>query len=125
MVISDHPCIYSSSVATNVVKNLLLRIGIFAIDGIIFRIHGDRDAAVRDVRYWAGNSKVGSNSKFENGPNVQAQSQPSTEREQLASPLPRHTAGGHRCCLCVSPQQELRRAQQEEHSQKYFICLLY
>jgi hypothetical protein len=70
------------------VKFLLLRIGIFAIDGIIFRIHGDRGAAERDVTASTGKISAGPNSNFETSPADQAQSQPTNEPIRPSDQLP-------------------------------------
>lgn len=54
-----------SSVATDAVKFLLIKIGVFAVDGIIFHIHHDRQAAVNDVIYLTTVKRVGGISNFE------------------------------------------------------------
>lgn len=81
------PYVYFSSVAANVVKLLLIKIGVFAIDGIIFRIHGDQEAAMRDAGQSAGNSGAGPNSNFEIGSTVQAHLQPGSEPGNLSENL--------------------------------------
>jgi hypothetical protein len=42
----------------------MLSIGVFALDGIIFRLHLDVDLAVRDVIFSAGNGPVAQFFKF-------------------------------------------------------------
>lgn len=64
---TDAPFIYSSTVASHVVKLLLLRIGVFAMDGIIFLIHGDRQAAVLAVSSTDTSKTAGQVSNFEFG----------------------------------------------------------
>lgn len=68
---SDSPFIFSSSVAANVVE-LLIRIEIFAFDGIIFRIHNDRRAVEADVRAMATVRAVAQNLNFESAKDSQA-----------------------------------------------------
>lgn len=46
---NEAPFIFTSFAASNSVKSHLVRIGVFASEGIIFHIHGDRPAARRDV----------------------------------------------------------------------------
>lgn len=57
--------VYPSSVASNVVKLHLIRISVFALDRIIFRIHGDRQAAISDASTSAVTFGTGKDSKFE------------------------------------------------------------
>lgn len=86
---SDSPSIYSTSVAANVVKLLLIRIGVFAIDGIIFRIHHDRRAAVLDVNPSATIKTAGRISNFES-PRLKLAHQ---RTDCQTSHLPAHISG--------------------------------
>lgn len=43
------PFVFTSSAASVSVRNHLVKIGVFAIEGLIFRIHADRQMAVADV----------------------------------------------------------------------------
>ena len=77
VVVQDIPSVYYFSVTSNMVKSLLLRIGIFAIDGIIFRIHGDRSAAISAISPLLAIIGAGDGSNFEMWDQSQAQ-QPNT-----------------------------------------------
>jgi hypothetical protein len=61
---SPLPFIYLTSVANDIVKSYLLRVGVAAIDGIIFHLHPNRESAVADVISSAGRILRAHNFKF-------------------------------------------------------------
>jgi hypothetical protein len=72
----DLPFVFSSFVASIMVKLHLIRIGVFALHGFIFHIHGDRPSAVADVSGKAATPEAGKDSKFENSDAPQALQRP-------------------------------------------------
>lgn len=87
-VTADLPFTFASSVAADVIKNHLIRIGVFAIHGIIFRIHGDRQAAVNDVISTTAIKRSGQISNFESsvGPQAHQRQHPSAQPGNLPDP---------------------------------------
>jgi hypothetical protein len=75
----DSPLIFYTLVGADVVKFLLIRIGVFAIDGIIFRIHHSRQAAALDVGATLSAKTAGKNSNFEMAKGFLAQQQPGSQ----------------------------------------------
>jgi hypothetical protein len=101
---SDLPFIFTSSVAANIVKNHLVKRGISAIDGAIFRIHAERQAAINDVIKTVANRKMVPNSNFEIGGALQAQLRPTPQPSNLSdhctiSLLDGNTQGASSCLL--------------------------
>lgn len=72
-VISYLPFVFSSLVASEMVKLHLVRIGIFALKGFIFRIHGDQEAALLDTQSMSVAQQAGTNSNFEMAQGLGAQ----------------------------------------------------
>jgi hypothetical protein len=72
----DIPFVFSSSVAANVIKLHLIRIGVFALEGFIFHIHGDRQSAISNVSCMAASLGEGKDSKFQPMEALLAQQQP-------------------------------------------------
>jgi hypothetical protein len=51
-------------VANDIVKNHLLHIGVFAMDGFIFHLHPDRQSATADIIASAGGNVLAHKFKF-------------------------------------------------------------
>lgn len=62
---ADLPFVFRTSVANDIVKFHLLKIGVFAIDGTIFHFHPDRHSAVRDVISSASGNSTAHEFKFQ------------------------------------------------------------
>lgn len=106
----DSPFVFFSSVAADVVRLLLIRIGVFASDGVIFRIHDERSAALLDARSTMATTGAGQLSNFESGQTAQAHLQPNAQPINLPDQMSERqldATPSEQACLCSSNLSEL------------------
>lgn len=75
-VTDNLPYIFSTSVASEIVKIHLLQVGVFAMNGIIFHLHPDYHSVARDVISSAGGNLLGHKFKFKIRKRFGAQQRP-------------------------------------------------